>query len=122
VIDSKTVGYADFRGNAQYVSVGNLNADDRVSLILMDYPNRRRLKLLGHARIVRESDEPELLASLRTNRYKARVERGVIITVAAFDWNCPQHISPRYTEAEGNAAIAPLMAELEALRARVKAK
>jgi uncharacterized protein len=116
VVDSKTIGYADFRGNVQYVSVGNLNADDRVSLILMDYPNRQRLKLLGHARIVHESDEPELLALLRTDGYKARVERGVIITVAAFDWNCPQHITPRYTEAEVNAAIAPLMAELEALR------
>jgi uncharacterized protein len=67
VIDSKTIGYADFRGNAQYLSVGNLNADDRVSLISMDYPNRQRLKLLGHARIVDESDQPELLASLRTD-------------------------------------------------------
>jgi uncharacterized protein len=122
VVDSKTIGYADFRGNVQYVSVGNLNADDRVSLILMDYPNRQRLKILGHARIVHESDEPELLALLRTDGYKARVERGVIIRVAAFDWNCPQHITPRYTEAEVNAAIAPLMAELERLRAQVKAK
>jgi predicted pyridoxine 5'-phosphate oxidase superfamily flavin-nucleotide-binding protein len=119
VIDPKTIGYADFRGNVQYVSVGNLNADGRIALILMDYPNRRRLKIWGNARIVHESDEPTVLAALRVEGYKARVERAVIITVAAFDWNCPQHITPRFTEAEVKAAIAPLMAELESLRARV---
>jgi predicted pyridoxine 5'-phosphate oxidase superfamily flavin-nucleotide-binding protein len=119
VIDSKTVGYADFRGNVQYVSVGNLNSDGRIALILMDYPNRRRLKIWGNARIVHESDEPAVLAALRVEGYEARVERAVIITVAAFDWNCPQHITPRFTEAEVKAAIAPLIAELESLRARV---
>jgi predicted pyridoxine 5'-phosphate oxidase superfamily flavin-nucleotide-binding protein len=119
VIDSKTIGYADFRGNVQYVSVGNLNSDGRIALILMDYPNRRRLKIWGSARVVHESDEPAVLAALRIEGYKARVERAVIITVAAFDWNCPQHITPRFTEAEVQAAIAPLMAELESLRARV---
>jgi predicted pyridoxine 5'-phosphate oxidase superfamily flavin-nucleotide-binding protein len=102
------------------VSVGNINANGRVALILMDYPNRQRLKLWGYARIAHETDEPTLLASLRVEGYKARVERAVIITVAAFDWNCPQHITPRFTEAEVNAAIAPLMAELQSLRARVK--
>jgi predicted pyridoxine 5'-phosphate oxidase superfamily flavin-nucleotide-binding protein len=122
VLDHKTIGYADFRGNVQYVSVGNLNVDGRIALILMDYPNRRRLKILGNARIVHEADEPALLASLHTEGYKARVERAVIITVAAFDWNCPQHITPRFTQAEINAAIAPLLAELESLRARVKAQ
>jgi uncharacterized protein len=120
VINPKTLGYADFRGNVQYVSVGNLNADGRIALILMDYPNRQRLKIWGNARIVHETDEPALLASLRVEDYKARVERAVVITVAAFDWNCPQHITPRFTEAEVNAAIAPLMAELQSLRARVK--
>jgi predicted pyridoxine 5'-phosphate oxidase superfamily flavin-nucleotide-binding protein len=120
VLDPKTIGYADFRGNVQYVSVGNLNANGRIALILMDYPNRQRLKIWGNARIVHDIDEPALLASVRVEGYKARVERAVIITVAAFDWNCPQHITPRYTEAEVNAAIAPLMAELQSLRARVK--
>jgi len=119
VIDSKTIGYADFRGNVQYVSVGNLNSDGRIALILMDYPNRRRLKIWGSARVVHESDEPAVLAALRVEGYKARIERAVIITVAAFDWNCPQHITPRFTEAEVQAAIAPLIAELESLRARV---
>jgi predicted pyridoxine 5'-phosphate oxidase superfamily flavin-nucleotide-binding protein len=120
VIDPKTIGYADFRGNVQYVSVGNLNADGRIALILMDYPNRQRLKIWGHARIIHEDQEPALLASLQAPGYKARVERGVVISVAAFDWNCPQHITPRFTEAEVRAAIAPLMAELETLRARLK--
>jgi predicted pyridoxine 5'-phosphate oxidase superfamily flavin-nucleotide-binding protein len=120
VIDPKTIGYADFRGNVQYLSVGNLNADGRIALILMDYPNRQRLKIWGNARIVHEADEPALLAALRVEGYKARVERAVIITVAAFDWNCPQHITPRFTEVEVNAALAPLIAELESLRARVK--
>lgn len=120
VLDHKTIGYADFRGNVQYVSVGNLSVDGRIALILMDYPNRRRLKILGNARIVHEADEPGLLASLQIIGYKARVERAVIITVAAFDWNCPQHITPRFTQAEIDSAIAPLLAELESLRARVK--
>jgi predicted pyridoxine 5'-phosphate oxidase superfamily flavin-nucleotide-binding protein len=120
VINPKTIGYADFRGNVQYLSVGNLNADGRIALILMDYPHRQRLKIWGNARIVHEVDEPEMLLSLQTEGYKARVERAIIITVAAFDWNCPQHITPRFTEAEVNAAIAPLMAELQSLRGRVR--
>jgi predicted pyridoxine 5'-phosphate oxidase superfamily flavin-nucleotide-binding protein len=122
VLDHKTIGYADFRGNVQYVSVGNLNVDGRIALILMDYPHRRRLKILGTARIVHEADEPALLSTLHTTGYKARVERAIIITVAAFDWNCPQHITPRFTEPEINAAIAPLLAEIESLRARIKAE
>jgi predicted pyridoxine 5'-phosphate oxidase superfamily flavin-nucleotide-binding protein len=122
VLDPTTIGYADFRGNVQYVSVGNLNADSRIALILMDYPNRQRLKIWGHARIVHDTDEPGILASLQVEGYKARVERAVIITVAAFDWNCPQHITPRFTEAEVNTAIAPLMEELQSLRARTEAK
>jgi len=118
VIDSRTLGFADFRGNVQYLSVGNINADGRISLILMDYPNRRRLKILGRARIAHEDDEPELLQRLQIQNYKGRVERAIIISVEAFDWNCPQHITPRFTEAEVQAAIAPILTELEALRAR----
>src|SRR5450432_2021840 len=118
VIDSKTLGFADFRGNVQYLSVGNINADGRIALILMDYPNRRRLKIWGRASIVHEADEPALLAALKVPGYKARVERAIVIRVEAFDWNCPQHITPRFTEAEVKAVMAPLVAELEALRAR----
>jgi len=120
VIDSRTIGYADFGGNTQYLSVGNLNADARIALILMDYPNRARLKLWGRARIAHAVDDPELLATLTVPDYKARVERAIVISIEAFDWNCPQHITPRYTEAEVEAAVAPLRAEIESLRARVK--
>jgi len=117
VLDARTIGYADFRGNLQYLSVGNLNANDRVSLILMDYANRRRLKLWGHARIVHEEDAPALLAQLGVSGYRGQVERGVLIHIEAIEWNCPQHITPRFTQAEVNAAVAPLLAELNALRA-----
>jgi len=111
VLDGKTIGYADFRGNVQYVSVGNLLTDDRVALILMDYVHRRRLKILGRARLVDAREDPAVLARLVMPGYPARVERAVLITVEAFDWNCPQHITPRYTEAElmerCHAASAP---------------
>jgi predicted pyridoxine 5'-phosphate oxidase superfamily flavin-nucleotide-binding protein len=120
VIDARTIAFADFRGNVQYLSVGNINADGRIALILMDYPNRRRLKIWGRARIVHEANEPALLAALKVPGYKARVDRAIVIRVEAFDWNCPQHITPRFTEAEVKAAMAPLVAELEVLRARVK--
>ena len=122
VIDEQTIGYADFRGNIQYLSAGNIEADGRVVLILMDYPSRQRLKIWGRARIVHASDDAALLASLTIAGYKARVERAVVIAVEAFDWNCPQHITPRFTEAEVKAVIAPLLTELEELRARVKAR
>jgi len=120
VIDAKTIGYADFGGNVQYLSVGNLNADARVALILMDYANRARLKVWGRARIVHAAEDAELVSAMTMPGYKARVERVIVISVEAFDWNCPQHITPRYTEAEVEAAVAPLRAELEVLRARVK--
>jgi len=100
VLDARTIGYADFRGNIQYLSVGNMSANDKVALILMDYANRRRLKIWARARIVHAEEEPELLAQLELPDYRARVERGVILTVEAADWNCPQHITPRFTLAE----------------------
>ena len=114
VLDDRTLGFADYRGNKQYVSVGNLVTDDRVSLFLMDYPNQRRLKLLGHARTIDAESDPALLARLQ-DQYPAKVERGVIITLEGFDWNCPQHITPRFTEAELTEALAPIRARLAAL-------
>ena len=92
VLGPKQLAYPDFRGNMQLVSVGNVSSNDRVSLILMDYPNRRRLKILGHMRV--ENSASEL------PNYGAKVERLVSIDVVAFDWNCPQYITQRYTEAE----------------------
>lgn len=103
ILDATTIGFADFQGNKQYVSTGNLMHDDRVSLILMDYPNRQRLKLLGHARIVGPED-PVVLEKLEIPDYRARVERGFLIDIAALDWNCPQHITPRFSVAEIAAA------------------
>lgn len=121
VLDDRTIGFADFSGNRQYVSVGNLAGDDRVSLILLDYRHRRRLKILGHARLVTAEDEAATLARLLLPDYRARIERGIVITVLAFDWNCPQHITQHFTEAEVREAVAPLharIAELEAHLAR----
>ena len=100
VLDDTTLAFADFRGNRQYISTGNLRHDDRVALFLMDYPNRRRLKLLAHTEIVDAEDRPDLLQRLEDPDYRARIERLVLFRVVAFDWNCPQHITPRFTEAE----------------------
>lgn len=100
VLDDQTIGYADFRGNIQYLSVGNLKANDRIALILMDYPNRRRLKIWARAQLIHEDENPELLRQLEVPTYRARVERAVVLTIEAFDWNCPQHITPKYTEDE----------------------
>jgi predicted pyridoxine 5'-phosphate oxidase superfamily flavin-nucleotide-binding protein len=119
VLDDRTIAYADFRGNVQYISVGNLTGDDRVSLILMDYANKRRLKILGHARVVEAADDPQLIARVTVPGYAAAVERAVVISIEAWDWNCPQHITQRFTVAEVEAVVAPLQAEIERLRARL---
>lgn len=121
VIDSKTIGFADFRGNRQYVSVGNLAGDDRVAMIFMDYPSRSRLKVLGHARVV-GPEQTELLAKLQTHGYRAKVERGFLVRIEAFDWNCPQHITPRFTEAQVAVATAALRARIEALEHELAAR
>jgi len=122
VIDERTLGFADFRGNRQYLSVGNLEADARVSLILVDYANRRRLKIWGVARLVEQASAPELIERLEVAHYRAPVERGVLIDVRALDWNCPQHITRRFTEADLEQALADLRAENETLRAQLAAR
>lgn len=116
VLDSRTIGFADFKGNKQYISVGNLNANSRVSLILMDYPNRRRLKLWGTTRFIHEVEESELIKSLEISDYKGRVGRGIVIRIEAIEWNCPQHITPRYSEAEVDHVMQPLLEENKQLR------
>ncbi len=117
ILDDHTIGWADFRGNLQYVSTGNVGGDDRVAIIALDYAHRRRLKIFGRARIVTAADDPELVQSLSEDAYDAVVERAVIVTVEAYDWNCPQHITPRFTAAELEPALAPIREELAALRA-----
>ena len=117
VLDDRTIAWADFRGNRQYVSVGNLSGSDRVSIFLMDYANRRRLKIFGHAETRALGDDDGLASRLAMPGYKAVVERAVVVQVAGFDWNCPQHITPRFTLAEIERATEPLrdrVAELEA--------
>jgi predicted pyridoxine 5'-phosphate oxidase superfamily flavin-nucleotide-binding protein len=114
------LGWADFRGNRQYLSMGNLGASPRVSLFLMDYAAQLRLKILGTARVldVRDGGEAADLAErLTVPGYDARVERVVTVDVHSFDWNCPQHITPRWTQTELTSALEPLHAELEGLRA-----
>ncbi len=121
VLDETTLGFADFRGNRQYLTVGNVAQDDRVALFLMDYARRRRLKVLGRMSFV---EDPDLLSQLAVPGYAAKVERAARIAVVGFDWNCPQHIPPRFTEAEIAAAAAPLhrrIAELEAENQRLRA-
>ena len=121
VLDDRTIAYADYRGNRQYISAGNLAHSDRVSLIAMDYPNQRRLKLWGEAELVDPEAEPELLGKLLAG--KEKVERIIKIRVAAFDWNCPRHIPRRFTLEELEPDLAVLrdrLAELESENAALK--
>jgi predicted pyridoxine 5'-phosphate oxidase superfamily flavin-nucleotide-binding protein len=115
VLDPGTIAFADFRGNRQYVSTGNLEGNDRVALFLMDYANRQRLKVLGHAKVVIASDDPGLIESLRDPGYRARVERAVVIRVEAYDWNCRQHITQRFTEEELGPYLEPMKARIHEL-------
>jgi predicted pyridoxine 5'-phosphate oxidase superfamily flavin-nucleotide-binding protein len=115
ILDEKTLAIPDFRGNRQYISAGNLATNDRAALILMDYPHRRRLKLYAHVEAKDLASDPELAAELALPGYRAKVERALIIHLAAFDWNCPQHITPRFSEAELEPSLAPFRARLEAL-------
>ncbi|MEO9131811.1 MAG: pyridoxamine 5'-phosphate oxidase family protein [Sphingomonas sp.] len=117
IIDDQTLAFPDFRGNRQYISLGNTNADDRVALILMDYPGHRRLKLYAHIEARELAADPALAEKLMLPGYRAVPERAFLLHLDAFDWNCPQHITPRFTEREIATAVAPLqtrLAELEA--------
>lgn len=99
VVDERTLAFADYSGNKQYISAGNLAVNDRVSLFLMDYPNQARLKVIGHARVLERGADSEIEKRLRKER-GARVEGVVVIDVVGYDWNCSQHITPRYTKDE----------------------
>ncbi len=117
VLDEKTLGFADFRGNLQYISVGNVAADDRAALILVDYPSRARLKILAHVEVRDIAGDTELAGRLALPGYKGKPERMFLLHLETFDWNCPQHITPRFTLAEIDTAVSSLrtrIAELEA--------
>lgn len=125
VIDAKTLGYADFRGNRQYITVGNLDQNNRAALILMDYANRSRLKIYARIEVINAKDRPELMERLLVQGYDAKIERAMLLHVEAFDWNCPQHITPRFTMEEIQAMNAPIyehIAKLEAELMRLKAQ
>jgi uncharacterized protein len=125
VLDERTIAFADLRGNRQYVSVGNVGGNNRVALIFVDYPNRARLKVLARATIVTRADDRDLFARVAGD---APAERIFVLRVEGLDWNCPQHITRRFSEEEVREIARPLLEELEkleheneALRARVGA-
>ena len=115
VLDEHTIGWADFAGNRQYVTLGNLEENDRAFLFLMDYAHRRRIKLWGRARAV--EDDPALLAQLTPEDYSARVEQAIVFTVEAWDVNCPQHIPQKFAAEDVTTALAALQSKLDAAEA-----
>lgn len=122
VLGPNLLGFADLKGNRQLLSTGNIDGDDRVALFLMDYPHQERLKILGHARVLDAREHGDLADQLSpTPELRSRIERLFLIDVVGFDWNCPQYITPRYTEAEVAAAIAPLKTRIAELEAEVAA-
>ena len=116
-----TLAFADYTGNKQLISKGNLINNDRVSLFLMDYPRRARLKMIGHAKIISADDDPKLAARLRVTDQDP-IERLMTIRITALDWNCPKYIEPRYTEAEIQQMIGPRLQELTEENAGLRAK
>ena len=117
LIDDRTLVFPDYRGNRQYISLGNLAANDRAALILMDYPNRRRLKIYARLEAKDLAADPELAERLATSGYKGKAERAFLLHLEAFDWNCPQHITPRFSEAELEPILASLRQQIERLEA-----
>jgi predicted pyridoxine 5'-phosphate oxidase superfamily flavin-nucleotide-binding protein len=118
VLGPRKLGFTDFKGNRQLLSTGNLDGSDRVSLFLMDYPHRQRLKILGHARVLDAREHSDLADQLSpAPELRSKVERLFLIDVISYDWNCPQYITPRYTAAEVEAHIAPLKARIGELEA-----
>ncbi len=119
VVNPALLAFADYKGNRQLLSTGNLAVNDRVALFLMDYPNQTRLKVIGHARVEDAKEHPELFAQLADSGSARLVERFVFIDVVSFDWNCQQYITPRYTLEEIEAMIAPLKERIIELEAKV---
>ena len=118
VLDEQTLALADFMGNAQYISLGNLGENNKAFIFLMDYPNRRRIKIWGEAEFV--EDDPELLERLVDPRYKAKPERALVFHVKAWDVNCPQHIQPRFTAEELEPLVGELRRRIEGLESQLR--
>jgi len=114
--------FADYKGNRQMISTGNLAGSDRVALFLMDYPRRQRLKILGHARVEDARTHPDLIEELAEPVDRKQVERLFFIDVISFDWNCPKYITPRYTEEEVREAVTPLQQRIAELEAKLSSR
>jgi predicted pyridoxine 5'-phosphate oxidase superfamily flavin-nucleotide-binding protein len=125
LVDDRTLAFADYRGNRQYISTGNVAANDRVSLFLMDYVHRARLKIYARIEEVAIDADPELTMLVTDPNYRAKIERIFRLRLESFDWNCPQHITPRFTEGEVTEAVRPLrdrLAQLESENAELRAR
>lgn len=120
VLDSKRIGFIDFSGNKQYVSIGNMMTNNNVSLFIMDYANKSRLKIFAKSEIIELKDNPELYNILDLDDYKFRPERMMVFHIEAYDWNCPQHITQRYTMQEIEEAIDPLKKHIIQLETQIK--
>lgn len=120
VLDTKRIGFIDFLGNMQYISVGNIANNNNVALIMVDYPAKARLKILARAKIVELKDDPALFNLLNLSDYKFKPERMMILNIEAYDWNCPQHITPRYTLDDIEEALAGQRNYIAKLEAEIK--
>lgn len=121
VVNETTLAFADYKGNRQLLTTGNVSVNDRVALFLMDYQNRARLKILGHARVEDARLHPEFVAQLADPAMRSSVERLVFVDVVSFDWNCPKYITPRYSVAEVEQLVGPLRARIVELETQLRA-
>ncbi len=119
ILGPNFLGFADFQGNQQLLSTGNLAANARVAIFMMDYPRRARLKLLGRARVLDAREHPELVETLAPETLRSRTERIFLIKVISYDWNCPKYITPRFTQPEVEKLITPLQARIAELEAEL---
>ena len=119
VVNETTLAFADYKGNRQLLTTGNVSVNDRVALFLMDYQNRARLKILGHARVEDARSHPELVSQLADQTMRSSVERLVFIDVVSFDWNCPKYITPRYSLEEVEELVGPLKARIAELETQL---
>jgi uncharacterized protein len=122
VLSKNQIGFADFSGNRQYITVGNLITDPRIAMILMDYQNRERLKILGQVKLINSNEDPALIEILKPKNYDARIERAFVVDIEGYDWNCPQHITQRWTADEIKIAVAPLHAKIAELELKLSQK
>ncbi len=121
VVNETTLAFADYKGNRQLLTTGNVSVNDRVALFLMDYKNRARLKILGHARVEDAREHPELVTQITDPKMQSAVERLVFIDVVSFDWNCPKYITPRYSAEEVEEYVEPLKQRIDELETQLRA-